>query len=65
MSATSRPLFLLGEFSVYTRGSTFRLRLGRLWPNGKAELKFLSPSIIPHLSFSKFGIIGLDRLNIG
>ena len=48
-----------------TRGKTYRRILCWLSGNGWAELKILSPSIIPHLSSLKFGIVGLDRLSIG
>ena len=33
--------------------------------NGRAELKFLLPTIIVHLSSLKFCTVGLDRLCIG
>ena len=50
---------------INTRGKTFRRILCNLSGNGWAEMKILSPSIMPYLSSLKFGIVGLDRLCIG
>ena len=48
-----------------TRGNLVTRIKHKFSKNGWAELKFLSPSIIPHLSSLKFGTVGLDRLCIG